>query len=145
MFALPFAVVQAADLKPFSSDGCSGFPDGNLQQNQLWLNCCRAHDLAYWQGGSYRQRLDADIALEQCVALVGEPHIAKLMLAGVRVGGSPFWPTSFRWGYGWSYGRGWGDAEGWPYPRFYSPLTPMEKKAVKSLAPTPVVSPPVGE
>lgn len=36
----------------------------------------------------------------------GEPEIAKLMLAGVRVGGSPYFPSSYRWGYGWSYPRG---------------------------------------
>jgi hypothetical protein len=24
----------------------------------------------------------------------------------VRVGGSPYWPTKFRWGYGWSWPRG---------------------------------------
>jgi len=28
------------------------------------------------------------------------------MLAGVRVGGTPLFPTSFRWGYGWGYPRG---------------------------------------
>jgi hypothetical protein len=30
------------------------------------------------------------------------------MFAGVRVGGSPYFPTPFRWGYGWSYPRGYG-------------------------------------
>jgi len=28
------------------------------------------------------------------------------MLAGVRVGGSPYYPTPYRWGYGWPYARG---------------------------------------
>ena len=28
------------------------------------------------------------------------------MSKGVRVGGSPWWPTSYRWAYGWPYGRG---------------------------------------
>jgi hypothetical protein len=32
--------------------------------------------------------------------------IATLMLAGVRVGGTPYIPTKFRWGYGWPYFRG---------------------------------------
>ena len=72
----------------------------------VWLNCCIAHDFAYWQGGNYQQRLDADKALKECVANVGKPEIAQLMLAGVRVGGSPYWPTKFRWGYGWSWPRG---------------------------------------
>lgn len=90
-------------LQPFTSDGCSAFPDGTLFQQNLWQQCCTNHDFAYWQGGTYQQRLDADLALKSCVTSIGEPEIAELMLAGVRVGGSPYWPTSFRWGYGWKY------------------------------------------
>jgi hypothetical protein len=79
----------AGELKPFSSDGCSAFPDGTLTQNQLWLVCCTAHDYAYWKGGSYEDRLLADSELKQCVVQVGEKEIGLLMLAGVRVGGTP--------------------------------------------------------
>ena len=115
-----FAIsAHAGKIKPFTSDGCSSFPDGTYQQNQLWLNCCKAHDFAYWQGGTYQQRLDADKELKECVAKVGEPEIALLMLAGVRVGGTPFLPTTFRWGYGWSY------------PRFYGELTKEEKQQIE--------------
>lgn len=96
----------AEELAPFTSDGCSAFPDGTLEQKTLWLNCCTAHDFAYWKGGNYQQRLQADEALQSCVAQTGQPEIARLMLAGVRVGGTPFLPTSFRWGYGWAYLRG---------------------------------------
>lgn len=117
---LSFAA-RAENIKPFSTDGCSAFPDGTIEQNELWLSCCTAHDYSYWQGGTYEDRLAADQQLEQCVAKVGEPKIAKLMLAGVRVGGSPYFPTSFRWGYGWSY------------PRFYKALTAEEKEQVNSL------------
>ncbi|MEJ2455349.1 MAG: hypothetical protein P8103_14500 [Candidatus Thiodiazotropha sp.] len=105
-------------LKPFTTDGCSMFPDGTYKQQSLWMECCIRHDIAYWQGGTEGQRLDADRALEQCVSQVGEPEIAKLMLAGVRVGGSPHFPTSYRWGYGWSFQRG------------YQPLTDEEKQQV---------------
>ncbi len=98
----------AGELKPFTSDGCSSFPDGNLKQKDLWLSCCVEHDKAYWMGGTYEERLASDQALKACVEKVGEPHIAKLMLAGVRVGGSPYWPTSYRWGYGWDYPKGYG-------------------------------------
>lgn len=107
------------ELKPFTTDGCSSFPNGTLEQKSLWVNCCIRHDLAYWKGGTYQERLDSDLALERCVAKVGKPKVAKLMLAGVRVGGSPFWPTSYRWGYGWSYLRG------------YQPLSETEKGQVK--------------
>ena len=106
-------------LKPFASDGCSAFPDGTIEQKQLWLSCCIAHDKAYWQGGTYEQRKTADLALQQCVASVGHPNIAQLMLAGVRVGGSPYFPTAFRWGYG------------WPYLRGYRPLSDDELKQVE--------------
>lgn len=97
------------ELKPFTSDGCSAFPDGTLEENTLWLACCEEHDRAYWQGGTYEQRLDADKQLKQCVAALGKPKTAMLMLTGVRVGGSPAFPTTFRWGYGWSYPRGYAE------------------------------------
>lgn len=114
-------LVQAENLKPFTSDGCSSFPDGTLEQKELWLSCCTRHDYAYWKGGTYQQRLEADRALETCVSEVGEPTIALLMLAGVRVGGTPFLPTEFRWGYGWSY------------PRFYRELTQVELNQIEDL------------
>ena len=89
--------VSSDILKLFESDGCSAFPDGTSEQNELWLSCCHKHDLAYWRGGTYKARLESDRALESCVTNVGEPEIALLMLAGVRVGGTPFLPTKFRW------------------------------------------------
>lgn len=117
-----FSASSYADtLKPFVSDGCSAFPDGTFQQNKLWLSCCYEHDHSYWKGGTYQERLESDKELKLCVSKVGEPEIALLMLAGVRVGGTPFLPTKFRWGYGWSY------------PRFYGELTTEEQKQVKSL------------
>jgi hypothetical protein len=108
-----------ADLAPFTTDGCSSFPDGTLQHRNLWIDCCIRHDLAYWRGGTYQQRLDADLALEQCVAKVAQPELAKLMLQGVRAGGNPLLPTPFRWGYG------------WPFPRDYAALTNEELQQVK--------------
>ena len=90
-----------------------------MEHQSLWAECCIRHDLAYWQGGSNDERLSADQALKQCVAKVDEPHIAKIMLAGVRVGGTPYLPTSFRWGYG------------WPWTRGYKTLTAEEKILVK--------------
>ncbi len=116
------AISHSDELTPFTSDGCSAFPDGTLQQKTLWLSCCTAHDQAYWQGGTYLQRLDADLALRSCVSAIGQKEIALVMLAGVRVGGSPFIPTPFRWGYG------------WPYPRFYGELNNQELKQVFKLS-----------
>lgn len=113
------SLVMAAGLKPFTTDGCSSFPDGTIKQQSIWVNCCIRHDLAYWKGGTYGDRLKADKNLESCVAKIGEPEIALIMLAGVRVGGSPFYPTPYRWGYG------------WPYLRGYKALSEEEKQAVK--------------
>ena len=101
-----FNVAYADELKPFVSDGCSVFPDGTIRQSKLWLKCCITHDKAYWQGGSYEQKILADVQLKECVSSVGEKRVADLMLAGVRVGGSAYFPTGFRWGYGWPYSRG---------------------------------------
>ena len=102
----------ADELGDFTSDGCSAFPEGTIEQKQLWHSCCVIHDLAYWKGGNEEQRKAADLALQACVAEVGEPALAKLMLAGVRVGGTPWLPTRFRWAYGWPYLRGYKEAEG---------------------------------
>jgi len=110
-------------LKPFTSDGCSAFPDGTLAQPEKWRHCCLNHDLAYWKGGTYEERLAADQALRACVTEIGEPKLAELMLQGIRLGGSPYLPTNFRWGYGWSEFRG------------YQPLTENEKTSIKRFAP----------
>jgi len=118
---LTLSACRAQVLAPFESDGCSAFPDGTLVQRELWLQCCEAHDLAYWQGGTYDDRREADLELRQCVAKVGQEQISKLMLAGVRVGGTPFLPTTFRWGYG------------WPYPRGYRPATNEEQQQIDRL------------
>jgi hypothetical protein len=40
------------------------------------------------------------------------------MYQSVRTGGEPYFPTWYRWGYGWPLGRG------------YRALSPIEKKMV---------------
>lgn len=118
-FAYRFA--HGGELKPFTTDGCSAFPDGTMAQNELWLDCCLAHDRAYWKGGTSAERERADDELKSCVAKSGELEIAAVMLLGVRVGGSPYLPTRFRWGYG------------WPWPHFYGPLTAEELAEVNAM------------
>jgi hypothetical protein len=124
IFLLSFFFVASSsladDINSFTSDGCSEFPNGTLKQKELWLACCTAHDFTYWQGGTYEERVNADQELKYCVVKVGEPAVAALMLAGVRVGGTPYFPTSFRWGYGWSYLRG------------YKAVTPEEYKKIEA-------------
>jgi len=108
-------------LKPFASDGCSAFPDGPPNHPDKWRNCCLQHDRAYWLGGTYDERSQADNDLKSCIAQVENRALAKVMWAGVRVGGSPFWPTTYRWAYG------------WPYTRGYRAVTDEERIAAQSL------------
>ncbi len=111
---------MGGEIKPLTIDGCSLFPDGTIEQQSLWANCCIRHDISYWQGGTSTEREKADESLRECVLKVGEPEIAEIMLAGVRIGGSPYFPTSYRWGYG------------WPYPRGYKEVTAEEKLEIES-------------
>ncbi len=123
LFSFLSTPILASALKPFTSDGCSSFPDGTLQHKDLWIECCTAHDYAYWKGGTYAERNAADKELRQCIAAVGNPEIALLMLAGVRIGGTPYLPTKFRWGYG------------WPYPRGYTALSNDDISQINALTP----------
>lgn len=102
LLLLPLLAMADSGLQPFKSDGCSLFPDGTPTQPYLWCACCVAHDLAYWQGGTAGQRKQADLELQRCVkAAAGSDALASLMQTGVRAGGRPQLPSSFRWGYGW--------------------------------------------
>jgi hypothetical protein len=110
------ACASDGPLRPFSTDGCSLFPDHSLIGKADWCQCCVAHDLAYWRGGTAEARLKADQELSACVRRVtGNKALADLMYAGVRTGGGPYYYTPYRWGYG------------WPYGRRYRELTPEEK------------------
>ena len=124
----PFAVIALAgcasttELRPFTTDGCSLFPDRSLAMHKDWCACCVAHDLLYWRGGAAQERLQADLTLRACVTQVsGDAALANLMYAGVRIGGTPYTLSWFRWGYGWGYGR------------FYRPLTDAERQLADSL------------
>lgn len=93
-------------LSPFSSDGCSLFPDASLITEEDWCSCCYQHDIAYWRGGTAEERKSADVRLQACVfEKTGNKALARLMYEGVRFGGSPYFYNWYRWGYGWSYDR----------------------------------------
>jgi hypothetical protein len=110
----------AADLKDFTSDGCSLFPDGTIGDREKWCECCLQHDIAYWRGGAEQERKTADEALRACVLKrTGDKALAETMYLGVRAGGHPVFPTWYRWGYGWKFGRG------------YKPLTEQEQRQVR--------------
>ena len=76
-------------------------PDGG------WAACCFEHDIAYWCGGSREQRKAADRDLRDCVARSGESSaFANFVRLTVTIGGAPWLPFPWRWGYGWKPGRG---------------------------------------
>jgi hypothetical protein len=111
----------AADLKDFTSDGCSLFPDGTISDRAQWCECCLRHDIAYWQGGTEEERKEADAALRDCVLeRTGDKALAETMHLGVRAGGHPVFPAWYRWAYGWPYGRG------------YKTLNDEEQKSVRT-------------
>ena len=93
-------------LKPFKSDGCSLFPDRMEAAGLDWNQCCEAHDILYWKGGTKMERAKADSLFYECVLIqTGDARLARMMYDGVRLGGSPYFPTWYRWGYGWNYMR----------------------------------------
>ena len=100
-------------LEPFSTDGCSMFPDGRI------LACCTDHDIDYWQGGTADLRKAADRRFRACVAQTsGSAAFAEIAYRSVRVGGHPYLPPAAGWGYGWPFGRG------------YVPLNDAEEELV---------------
>ena len=110
------SISQPLTLKPFVSDGCTCCPDGTFTEPILWRSECVAHDLAYWKGGTRLQRLDADRALRQGIIEKGYPVRATLIYLGTRLGGVPYVPTPWRWGFG------------WPFPRAYGELSTAERR-----------------
>lgn len=98
------------DLKPFVTDGCSGgmswFWKHVLHKKLPWERACVVHDKRYWIGGTREMRRKADCELMGHVAISGHPVWAVLMYIAVRIGGSPWLPFPWRWGFGWKYGRG---------------------------------------
>ena len=78
----------------FTTDGCSRWFD------KSWVSCCVVHDIIYWCGGSDEDRKEADQIIMECAnkkaSLMGE-----IIYPVVRIGGLPWLPTPWRWGYGW--------------------------------------------
>lgn len=113
---------KQSTLKPFTSDGCSLFPDSSVITSHDWCACCLEHDMAYWRGGSAEQREESDQRLRECVIdKTGNEALATVMYEGVRIGGSPYFYTWYRWGYGWSVDRK------------YQPLTTAENELADRL------------
>ncbi len=84
-------------------DGCSGGMSvlwiKIFKRPPPWEGCCDIHDQPYAKGGTAEQRKQADIDLMVCVIRSGHPILAATMWAAVRVGGVPWLPTPWRWGF----------------------------------------------
>ena len=106
-------------LAPFVSDGCSCFPEGTPDVPDLWERHCLDHDRTYWQGGTRHERKQADLKLREGIRSEGKPLTANLVYAGVRIGGTPWLPTPWRWGFGWK-----------KFPRRYRELSGEERRII---------------
>ncbi len=128
LFAILFSAScasQQSNPVAFSTDGCSSSPDGTLTDPNRWKQACTIHDYRYWRGGTPQQRLDADRELRDNIVSTGDPLIAQIYMVVVRLGGSPWLPTSYRWGYAWDW------------PRGYGHLSAEEQDALNALQPGP--------
>lgn len=131
LFALFFYLLsfnlQASEkntIMPFTTDGCSALVYQQSMQNPELLNCCVAHDIRYWQGGNKASKKNTDLNFSLCLRKIGMPAIEReIYYWSVRIGGTAYWKTSWRWGYGWKKLRD------------YSPLTEEEEKQVKDYEP----------
>ncbi|WP_413287658.1 hypothetical protein [Bdellovibrio sp. HCB337] len=116
------AVSEAGALKPFVSDGCSSSPDGFVPGVEL-LECCLAHDVEYWKGGTFEEKEKADADFKMCLDKKTLPVIADAYYESVKVGGLTELKAPWAWGYGWA-----------PL-RDYAPLTEGEKREVQEKHP----------
>lgn len=112
-----FASAYTNTLRPFTTDGCSYAPDYKI------LDCCIKHDVYYWMGGTSKQRLIADKELRQCAKDQVGKKAANVIYWAVRVFGTPYNKSAFRWGYGWTI------------ERYYQELSDEELRQVERLYP----------
>ncbi len=87
-----------------------------------------AHDLDYWKGGSEAERILSDARIQACVTAAQGRGMADYMHTNVRWGGSPYWMSTYRWGYGWDYWDGLS-------PRGYKESTPGEQQLIEQAMP----------
>ncbi|MEQ1879324.1 MAG: FAD-binding oxidoreductase [Bdellovibrionia bacterium] len=130
LFLALISIAQSSDqserpwkLRDFTTDGCTVIANGDSENPKKWEHCCLSHDLAYWAGGSWTERNEADLAFKHCLEDVGEKTLAFFGYLGLRASGTALLPTPFRWGYGWTGVRG------------YWSLTPEEKAEVTRRTP----------
>ena len=96
-------------LNPFTNAGCEFFPSASFAETTNASRCCLEHDMAYWHGGTEDERWAADQAFKEClISATGSESLAEMMYDAVRLGGTPHFPSWYRWGYGWRSSRAYG-------------------------------------
>lgn len=96
---------EVAELKSFTSDYCSVWPDGKNEDPTQWAGCCFTHDMHYWIGGTEDEKKASDVGLKECVKLTGASLHSFIMYVGVRIGGKPG-DADWAWGYGYNASKG---------------------------------------
>jgi hypothetical protein len=86
-------------LRPFSTDGCSLSPNSVI--NVDITECCVKHDVAYWLGGTEKQKIESDDKIQRCISEKAGTVAGKVYRAGIDEGGDADGHNTFRWGYGW--------------------------------------------
>lgn len=100
LIALSIPTYASKILKPFLTDGCTGYAEGTRADPNLWRHCCVEHDLYFWAGGSKEERKQTDLRLKSCVEKTGEIQHAHLIYLGVTLGGaSPIQFKTKQWGH----------------------------------------------
>ncbi|XLQ20709.1 MAG: FAD-binding oxidoreductase [Candidatus Moraniibacteriota bacterium] len=101
LVASSFYDKSTAIQKEFITDGCTLFIEFT------WKECCMKHDEQYWLGGNTQKRKNVDTEFKKCVyEKSNQKVVSQVMYGVVRVMGTPFVVTPWRWGYGWEFGRG---------------------------------------
>ncbi len=101
-------MINDMQINPFSSDGCSCWPDsffwfiGGFKKVSIYPYCFW-HDVRYWLGkpGDDLAKLYADTELMKDVAAAHSIGLGKLMFEGVQAGGIEELKFPFSWGFGW--------------------------------------------
>lgn len=98
------APIAAANLPPPHEDGCSGGISW-VYRNVFGIvpkyeHCCNKHDDPYGRGGTPTEKVKADVEFFWCVKDEGgNAIVASMYFVGVTIGGQPFFPFGWRWGY----------------------------------------------
>lgn len=96
-------------MTPFKSDGCSFIGPIYRAFGKVppGTEFCVEHDREYWAGGTFAEFVASNLRLALRLAEAGYPLLALIRLIGVTLGGWPFLPMPWRWGFGHRYRDSW--------------------------------------